>query len=60
LRQVQRVEAPDGFVQFYDATLNPASASSLWSRFDRQIARHTHAWQAVLKQCDLMPRPADP
>jgi hypothetical protein len=59
LLHAQGVEPPPAFVEFYAATLNPAATGSLWQTFNEDIARHTRAWQTVLKQCDLMPTGPD-
>ncbi len=53
--EAQKVPPPPAFQAFYDATLNPDTPNSLWIRFNQDIARHTRAWQHVLKQCELMP-----
>ncbi|MFN5744866.1 MAG: DUF3080 family protein [Methylococcaceae bacterium] len=52
----QEIEIPKAFQNFYDQTLNPESEASAWFKFNQAIARHTKAWQSILKQCDLMPR----
>lgn len=52
----QETDTPEAFQNFYDQTLNPNSKASAWFKFNQSIARHTQAWQSVLKQCDLMPR----
>ena len=52
----QGIEIPKAFQNFYDQTLNPESELSAWFKFNQAIARHTKAWQSVLKQCDLMPQ----
>lgn len=55
----QKVPVPPAFQAFYDATLNPDIGTSLWVGFNDDIARHTRAWQRVLGQCDLMPKPPE-
>lgn len=52
----QTTEIPEAFHIFYDQTLNPKAESSAWFMFNQAIARHTKAWQSVLRQCDLMPK----
>lgn len=56
LVESQDIDTPEAFQNFYDQTLNPNSKASAWFKFNQAIARHTLAWQSVLKQCDLMPR----
>ena len=56
LRQVETVEPPGAFVDFYDRWLNPESADGLWLNFDRAVKEHTQAWQRVLQQCAMMPQ----
>lgn len=48
---------PEAFRSFYDQTLNPLAAASLWVLFDQSLSRHTRAWQSVLRHCDLLPDP---
>src|SRR5690606_8032454 len=36
-------------------TLGEADADSVWHRFDRAVARHAEAWQALLGQCGMRP-----
>ena len=55
----QKVPVPPAFQAFYDATLNPDIGTSFWVGFNDDIARHTRAWQRVLGQCDLMPKPPE-
>ena len=59
LLKVQKAPIPAALGDFYDKTLNPDIGSSLWSEFNEEIAQHTRAWQKVLRQCDLMPQPAE-
>ena len=59
LLKMQKVPVPQAFQAFYDATLNPDIGTSLWVGFNDAIARHTRAWQQVLGQCDLMPKPPE-
>ena len=59
LLKVQKAPTPAAFGDFYDKTLNPDIGLSLWSEFNEEIAQHTRAWQKVLRQCDLMPKPAE-
>lgn len=56
LVRVQTVALPPAFLDFQAATFAPdAAAGALWPAFQAGIARHTRAWQAVLRQCQLMP-----
>jgi len=57
LLRVQTAPVPPAFQVFYDETINPEISTSLWMEFNEDIARHTRAWQKVLGQCDLMPKP---
>jgi hypothetical protein len=56
LRQVETLEPPGAFVDFYDRWLNPEAADGLWLNFDRALKEHTQAWQRVLQQCGMMPQ----
>ena len=59
LLKAQRAPIPPAFRDFHDKTLNPDLGSSLWAEFNEEIAQHTRAWQKVLRQCDLMPKPVE-
>jgi len=59
LLKVQKAPVPSAFQAFYDATINPDISTSVWKGFNDDIARHTRAWQKVLGQCDLMPKPPE-
>jgi hypothetical protein len=59
LFKTQKAPVPPAFQAFYDATINPGIGTSLWVGFNEDIARHTRAWQRVLGQCDLMPKPPE-
>lgn len=48
--------APDPAMQSYLHAVTSAHASdSLWEQLDQAIQRHTHSWQTLLSQCNLMP-----
>lgn len=39
----------------YGPLADPTQGPSPWARLDEAIARHTHAWQAVLTSCGMAP-----
>lgn len=56
LLQAQKITPPPAFQTYHAALLDKANPTGLWQRFKHQLDEHTQAWQAVLKQCDLMPK----
>ncbi|HRQ56007.1 MAG TPA: DUF3080 family protein [Azoarcus taiwanensis] len=47
--------ASDAFHRFIAAVLDESSEHNHWQVFDQAVARHTHAWQALLGQCGMRP-----
>lgn len=59
LLRTQAVNWPPAFERFRVAALDDGS-DSLWQRWITARDRHVQAWQAVLRQCALMPGAATP
>ncbi len=43
------------FDAYVAEALSQRAETGLWHRFDRAVARHTQAWQALLEQCGMRP-----
>lgn len=53
---VQTVEPPPAFAAYRARMLAMDTEEGLWRRFRDATRRHTEAWQAVLRQCGLLPQ----
>lgn len=57
LAQIQHDVMPDTFRPYYQQTLSSENKNSIWSLYQLRIIDHTEAWQDLLDQCGLRPRP---
>lgn len=46
---------PEAFLGWYRRYLTSEGADGVWSQLDRAMDQHTRSWQALMKQCGLMP-----
>lgn len=43
------------FDEYWNRMWSPMAPDGLWAFFEASIARHTAAWQTILRQCSLVP-----
>ena len=55
LAAVGRGSPGPAFSAFIDTALDTRGEQGPWRDFDRAVARHTAAWQALLEQCGMAP-----
>jgi len=58
LAGLQREVMPAAFEEWYryHLAIGADTSTSLWSRLDQAMARHTRLWQTLLEQCGLRPQ----
>lgn len=60
LNQIFKASTPGTALNNYQRLwLNMEDEQALWPRFQRANQRHTHAWNRLLRQCNLMPGQPD-